>query len=186
MALSYLRQGAVADVNESSKKARALNTHWESAIRKTLNDAFYDFAIDFAELALVSDSTNLSGYSYLYALPADCIQLVRVFDDESVDLESVPYRITKNGIYTSSSPVYAEYVSFVDDTSKWDETAKVALARNLAAMSAAEILGSDNATDFLDQQYAKSQAEAASKTIGKSNTTYKVQSTWLEGIKSSG
>lgn len=173
LALAELEQEPVVSLSTDSRNLKVLNNAYDLALYTALKARNWDFATTFVQLNLISDASNLSPYTHLYALPNDFIEFQRVFDTDGNDVEFIN---TADGLYTNADPCYIQYTKLITDYSKFDEDFIKLLAYSLAELCAAEIQGDTQKEDFLSKKVDKIEAIAASKSVGKARGRYNITS----------
>jgi len=139
-ALMKIAASLVSDITENSEQARKANAVFSRVARRELRSHAWSFALARGSAALLPD-TPAFGYSYAYALPADCLRLVYVnglYADYSLrgagDDITPPYAIEGRSLLTDlGAPVLLRYVKDVSSNlSIWDACFEEAFACALA------------------------------------------------------
>lgn len=124
-------------------------------IRKAVLTAHpWNFAI--ARMPISSSATGV-GDQYLFTLPGDCLQLLRVEDRFGQEVERTRYG---NMIYTEGEAVTVIYIRDEEDPESWDPWARKALVHRLAADFARIVKGSMQERQLQEEAYNLAIAEA--------------------------
>jgi hypothetical protein len=165
-ALLLSRQIIDTETDKSNERV-VLGTHWDTALRSTLEDMDLDATSSQVTLELIElDPNDLWGYSYKY--PSDCTYLRRLQSCVVEDNRSthIPRRIAIKGgvkcIFTNKEDAIAEYISDNVPLSALSANAGLAVAYKLALLSAPLIVGKGAKTLMADIQakYLVVKAEA--------------------------
>lgn len=176
MALAELQQEPIADENEDSSNAVTLRTFFDTALDTALKAHPWDFAIKYTQLTLVSEEDNVTPYQFLFQLPADFLEYVRVYDSQGT---SVVYEAgANNALYTNTNPAYLKYIYRNTDFGSYDSSFAECLAVTLAEKCASKIVGTQGREQYLEGKAGRVQAIAASKSVGRGKSTYLIDSTW--------
>lgn len=76
-ALLYLGQQAISSVNDTSERAIVITQIYDPTRRQLLYGHPWNFATKRAELTQVT-SDPVFGYEYKYAVPSDCLRIIRI------------------------------------------------------------------------------------------------------------
>ena len=169
-ALRLVNVATINDENESSEQARACNALFDTARDAILRAFVWNFARAFATLGPLASLTH-PDWSYIYALPANCLYAVRVFPSEKETLRPDP-RLLYPGpaderfemafmegsqvVMTNVEKAMMEYVYRVTDPTVFDPCFVEALEYKLASLLAVPMTGNSQVA-----QYYASMANAA-------------------------
>lgn len=128
VALIKIGQPSILSLTEDSLEARSCNLLYNDIRQEVLRSHLWNFAIKRVELAQSTD-TPVFGYNYKYALPSDCLRVLRM-DPEG---DSIEFKIEDGYLLTNESQVYIRYVSNVTDPNKFDSSFRETLSTRLAA-----------------------------------------------------
>lgn len=131
---------------DKSNEASVLRTHWDVALRKTLQDLDLDCTFTSKALELVSENPN-DYWSYAYKYPNDCAFLRRI--ESAVRKDNRTTRIERqvgnlNGtkvIFTDEVDAWLEYIPYELNLNLLNASAGMALAYQLAFLSAPLVTG---------------------------------------------
>jgi len=165
-ALGHLGAKSIAAMTESSNNAVQL-----SRVYNTIRDAVlaahdWGFARVIESLAQISGET-VPGWTYLYAKPALCIAIRKIFTDtgatnpDPTEYEDVRSPTSlQSAIACNDSPAYIRYTVQVDDPSLYSPDFVLAFSLALAAETAYTITGSMEMGPRLATTYTQSISEA--------------------------
>ena len=159
MALTHLGQRTITSLNEASEPARRLNLIFATCRDAVLEDHDWSFARKMEALAEVADVT-VPGWDYVYAEPARCVKVRKIFNDSTVSKkDSDPYdkvllsSTNTKAIVTNTADAYARYTFQVTDTTLFSPSYIQALSLKLAADSAQALTGDINKRNQMLQYY---------------------------------
>lgn len=153
LALTRLGEDQIISLTEDSKAARLCNLHFEPLRDAVLRDHIWNFALSRAELAL-STSSPVFGYAYKFALPTDCVRVVKQ------QYEDVEYKIEGGFLLSDDSASKILYVKRETDPSKFDALFIDALAARMAAELAYPLTGSVSQSQTMFQIYKQKLSDA--------------------------
>jgi hypothetical protein len=84
-ALTYIGEGRIGNMEESTEPAQLCGLLYEQARDEVLSAHPWASSLAYARLAEVVDEENLSGYTHCYQIPTTpgCLQIRRVFSPDS-------------------------------------------------------------------------------------------------------
>jgi hypothetical protein len=167
MALSHVGNKArhISALTDANEPARQCNLWYEPVRDATLQAHPWNFAIRRATLALTSETPTF-GYAYAYALPDDCLKVVRT-EDEEFGIQA-DYRIEgqlgsyRHVLLTDIGDEKIEYIAKVTDPNAFSPTFVQTLAVHLAAKICKPLTEDKKATEQLYQLYGSILREARS------------------------
>ena len=183
LAMGFLEQDPVTDVNLASETLEKLRNVEDTARSVLMSSGDFDFARADAELALV-DTVTFGEYRKRYRVPVDSLEILFAYKDSlSSNLdektEPVEYEIQDDLLLCNEDQVYVKYSKFVDDYSKYDWTFAEALALKMANLSSLSITSSVSKAGYLGQSSSQAGANALNRSIGKSGNKYFRDTTWI-------
>lgn len=171
LALTSLGADRIISLTENSEGARKINAIYEILRDEVLRSAPWKFAIRWATLAQLNE-TILSGYTYVFQLPVDCLRVLRLRDRD------VDFRIENNKLYCNESSVTIRYITRVEDTSQYDSAFVSAFATRLAAELAYPITSSLSVRDGKWEEYKLKIEQAEAIDSQEDKADYKDTSSW--------
>ena len=81
MALAYIGQGRIASIEEESEEAIQCGIFYDHLRRKLLSEHRWGFAERYVKLALLNE--KIPGWKYIYAYPAKCLVIRKIYEKES-------------------------------------------------------------------------------------------------------
>lgn len=174
---------------DKSNEAKVLNTHYDTALRSTLEDLNLDSTATQINLELIEESPNtLWNFSYKY--PTNCAFLRRIqsivkMDNRSTHIEKrVAIKDGKKCIFTNEMNAIAEYISSDVPISTLSANAGLAVAYKLAMLSAPLITGkgSQKLMEAIQKQYIviKGDAQEQDRLEGFNFTDPDVESEFVQ------
>jgi len=127
MALDFIGKAPIQSFTEESTSAELISRSYDKARRDLLQSYDWSFALKTEELA--ASTVTPDDWSYSFQLPADYLKLVSL-----VDLpKSTQYKRRDSQIYIDSSELTIEYVSDLQDSTKFSSMFDTALAYLIAS-----------------------------------------------------
>ena len=150
MALAKLGQPAITSLDENNTAARTMSTIYDIERKALLRQYRWGFAIARAQLAALTDDPAF-GYDYQYQLPTDCLQLIRVYNQQDdpnyADYNTNPQRQYviegRKILINEEAPIYIIYVSDFEETGDFDP-AFVKMFATALALEACERITQSN------------------------------------------
>ena len=125
-ALNQLGATTILSLTEDSKNARLCNSRF-TQVRDALFRT-HPWNCLQKRIALAADTTAPAwGFSYAYTLPADCLRLLRILDDDS------NYKVEGRKILSNTSTMKILYISRVTDPNEYDELLRETISASLGA-----------------------------------------------------
>jgi hypothetical protein len=192
IALTRLGHGQIEDISTSTGKAADLcRLHYERTRDSVLRAHPWNFAV--RRVALAQDATAPSHeYTYRYALPRDCLKVIRTSyeasgytstDDPLLSYwgpASIPYRIEGRFLLINEANVSIEYIARIIDTMQMDDLFVDLLAQRLAAEMSMGLTDNQAATKTMWEIYNQKLAEARTVDSMEGSSRDVVDtSTWL-------
>lgn len=150
----------ITDLNQATKEARICKARYAHTRDAILRAHPWNFAIKRATLA--SDATAPDWeYTARYALPSDCLRLIRTYDDTQG--AAPDYRVEGKYIVNddgTSDSLQIEYVAQITDTAQFTPEFVDVLAARLAAEICINLTENKGATESLWNIYQEKLREA--------------------------
>ena len=135
--LGIARLSALTD--STDKRVQAYQTFYSHALSFVMSELQMNFTIKIDPLSLLSNQT-ITGYTYAYSLPGDCIMIQSIMDSEGTVETGWELRrigsIADTVVATNLEDAFIEYVQSVSETSVYTpqfiETLKYKLAMDMA------------------------------------------------------
>lgn len=141
-------------------------------MRKMLLSAHYwQFAIKRAVLARLDEKSLAPEFNYMYALPSDCLQLMKVGVaykrpnlSDYIFMPDTRYSVEGNKILTNEKEkLHISYVANIDKPSLFSRIFREALISRIAAEISVRLKQNLQTRQLLDQEFAGLLNEASSK-----------------------
>lgn len=170
MALSYLSKGRITSFTDNTEEAKQCTIHYEHCRKMILRSYTWGFARRVVQLSKLS--TEIPGYTQVYAYPAKCLAVRFIFDDAGASTKESRkenYDIamaTDNtkAILTDVENAWCEYTYDTTDPELFPEEFIEALARLLASSLAMVLSGNANIQQTQYQLYQVAIAQAKTQT----------------------
>ncbi len=145
-ALGHLGSRELASLAENRDPRRRLDQAWSTAIRYTLEQAPWSFAIRSVQIEASPSVEPGFGYGLAYAKPDDWLKTVKVASDERFMCPVVRYTDESGYWWTDTDPLFVRFVStdpaYGFDLSLWSPSFAAYLAIRLAQLTCQRITGS--------------------------------------------
>lgn len=142
LALGRLNEAPIVSLDERSAASNAAKLYYDASRREVLRSFNWGFALRLESLALLDE--GVSDFPFVYALPEDCLRVIRILRQGDPDFASGAGQefVTRSGkVYTYVSDAMLEYVSNVEDANDFDGKFTEALSYKLAADMAYSVTG---------------------------------------------
>jgi hypothetical protein len=187
MGLSYISQQNITAINENSISAKAVNLHYEQALRTVLSEYSWRFATVLEEMPSIpvekienaDDAVALINSEYKYRTPFinDTIKLLEVRGPDRRLLNTVklprvgistryvreyekPYEIRGNHIYSNFNQLYLKAVVYIDNPAIYPPEFVNCLTYELAERLTKILLDSASYRETMRQLHKMSLAKA--------------------------
>ncbi len=167
---ALLLQRVITDtVTDQSNECKVLNTHYDTALRSTLEDMDLDSTSSQRALELLAtDDEDYPEWTYIYAYPSACAFLRRIKSVAVMDNRTthIPKRVgmygTRKAIFTNEALAVVEMIQHDLPISSLTATAGLVVAYRLALLSAPLIVGkgADRVRKQIQENYILAKAEA--------------------------
>lgn len=148
MALAYIGQGRIASIDEESEEAMQCSIFYNHLRRKLLSEYRWGFAERYEKLALLD--TEIPGWKYVYAYPAQCLIIRNIYEKENArkinkeDYLVVTVNDSTKAICTDVPDAYADYTANIENGEMFTDYFIDALSHALAASIAVPLSGSQS------------------------------------------
>lgn len=138
MALISIGGTPITSITDNNKSARALLAAWDMCRQALLRLHPWNFAKKQVELAeLDDDDVPLFGYDNAFALPTDCLRVLKI--DQEQSSHKIYNQDGVKALFTDDSTVKLEYVADITDPNMFDSAFVMALSMFLAATVAPSV-----------------------------------------------
>ena len=191
IALTLLGCRTIASLSAENDIARRASVLWTPTLEEVLGACEWGFARRIVELTLISETEDgvqpIQGWDYIYAMPASCLVVRKVFPDGEADRRE-PYKFTEvmepdtkaKSIATDVEEAFAEYTYKVTDTTQFDAAFVQALSSKLAAALAMPLTGDKQLAQMMAANYAQAISEAQKRNYGRVNPKVTKGSSYLD------
>lgn len=171
--LSQIRCAAIESISEASVQAIHVNRIYDMARDATLADVSPKWARKQAALAELTQ--EVTGYSYVYAYPADCLKDIEIYNPAKVnqsDTLEYDIGISDSGndkvILTQYEAAELIYTIKVTNTGVYDVLFAEALSMKIAAVSAVPLKGDSKLAELAANTYLRAvgNAKASNRNSG--------------------
>jgi len=145
-ALAAVGSKAIVSLSDNTERARLLQTIYDTDRLSLLRMHPWNFAIKQATLAVLDGVTPFE-YTYAYELPADCLRVLRVYQN------LCPYEIVGKAIYSNDTQMRIYYIADITDTAQFDTVFIECLSMKIASDIAYSLTQNLTLTDALAKEY---------------------------------
>lgn len=153
-ALIRLGSPTITDLTDSQPEAVKCNAIYADMRDNLLRCHPWNFALKRQKLALESGAPAF-GYSRRFALPADFIRAVAVYDRDTAEGAPPAYRLEGLKILTDAGAVYLLYVSRIVDPNMMPPDFRHALSIHIAAELAGNLAESTVLREALQEEFRR-------------------------------
>ncbi len=144
LALGHLKKNRIQSLGEGGENATACNDFYDQVVEEVLSEHEWSCATKQVKLARLSE-TPISGYSYKYELPADFLEMRKVY-------EGYEWERHGNEILTDAESCTIKYTGRVLE-SRMDRLLIGAIGFKLAWYMALRLTGKKAVKDDMGEQY---------------------------------
>lgn len=166
MAVDLIHEAPLTSPEDNTKIGRALRRNWSVTRDSELRKHPWNFATVRLKLAAAS-ITPVSGWSYGYPLPANCLRVFDLQDSANFEGETLVYAIENDGndqviiATNATAPLYLKFIKRPAVTGIFDPIFCEALAAALAMKVSMTVTGKGSHYDRCVKTYERAIAEAA-------------------------
>jgi len=132
-ALNLIGASTISALTEDTKNARLCNQRYEPVRNRIFRSHNWNCLVKRVELAQNSTAPVME-YSYAYALPSDCLRVLRIYNGTTNSIESdLEYKIEGKNVITNQTTVYLVYTSLDTDPNNYDAYLREAISHQLGA-----------------------------------------------------
>lgn len=130
--LATIGEGPITAIDDGTIKANHCDRIFETLRDAVLRDHIWNFALKRIELA--QTTTPVFDWDYAFTLPADCLRVIRMGDNDDT-----PWKIEGRRLVTNTSTAKILYIAIITDMNVWDTMAFQGLATWMASKLATAI-----------------------------------------------
>ena len=132
-ALNLLGASTISAFTDDSKNARLVNQRYEPVRDRVFRSHAWNCLHKRVQLAQNS-TTPVVEYSFAYALPSDCLRVLKVHNGTTDSIQSdIDYKIEGRNIVTNEGTVYIIYIAKITDPNLYDTYLQESISHQLAA-----------------------------------------------------
>jgi len=132
-ALNLLGAATISALTDDSKNARLCNQRYEPVRNRVFRSHAWNCLHKRVQLAQNSTAPVIE-YSYAYALPSDCLRVLKVHNGTTDSIQSaIDYKLEGRNIVTDEGTVYLIYIALVTDPNEYDSYLQESISHQLAA-----------------------------------------------------
>jgi len=132
-ALNLLGASTISAFTDDSKNARLVNQRYEPVRNRVFRSHAWNCLHKRVQLAQNSTAPVVE-YSYAYALPSDCLRVLKVHNGTTDSIASdIDYKLEGRNIVTNEGTVYIIYIAIDTDPNNYDTYLQESIAHQLAA-----------------------------------------------------
>lgn len=142
LALARLGESPIQSLDEGTVPSNMAKLFYDPARKAVLRDFVWNFSLSVTALARLELTPG--DFRYGYAMPHDCLRVVRLRGGTGTDFDEGGPRFTVRGgvLFTDADRARLEYVRDVTDPTEFDDKFVEALAYRLASDLAMPVKGS--------------------------------------------
>ena len=132
-ALNLLGASTISAFTDDSKNARLVNQRYEPVRNRVFRSHAWNCLHKRVQLAQNSTAPVVE-YSHAYALPADCLRVLKVHNGTTDSIKSaIDYKLEGRNIVTDEGTVFIIYIALDTDPNNYDTYLQESIAHQLAA-----------------------------------------------------
>ena len=132
-ALNLLGASTISSLTEDSKNARLCNQRYEPIRNRVFRSHAWNCLHKRVQLARNSTAPVVE-YSYAYALPSDCLRVLKVHNGTTDSIKSaIDYKLEGRNIVTDEGTVFIIYIALDTDPNNYDTYLQESISHQLAA-----------------------------------------------------
>ena len=132
-ALNLLGASTISALTDDSKNARLCNQRYEPVRNRVFRSHAWNCLHKRVQLAQNSTAPVVE-YSYAYALPSDCLRVLKVHNGTTDSIASdINYKLEGRNIVTNEGTVYIIYIAIDTDPNNYDTYLQESISHQLAA-----------------------------------------------------
>ena len=132
-ALNLLVASTISALTDDSKNARLCNQRYEPIRNRVFRSHAWNCLHKRVQLAQNSTAPVVE-YSYAYALPSDCLRILKVHNGTTDSIaSSIDYKLEGRNIVTDEGTIYAIYIALITDPNEYDVYLQESISHQLAA-----------------------------------------------------
>jgi len=132
-ALNLLGASTISALTDDSKNARLCNQRYEPVRDRVFRSHAWNCLHKRVQLAQNSTAPVVE-YSYAYALPSDCLRVLKVHNGSTDSIKSdIDYKLEGRNIVTNEGTVYIIYIAIDTDPNNYDTYLQESISHQLAA-----------------------------------------------------
>jgi len=132
-ALNLLGASTISALTDDSKNARLCNQRYEPVRNRVFRSHAWNCLHKRVQLAQNSTAPVVK-YSYAYALPSDCLRVLKVHNGSTDSIKSdIDYKLEGRNIVTNEGTVYIIYIAIDTDPNNYDTYLQESISHQLAA-----------------------------------------------------
>ena len=132
-ALNLLGASTISALTDDSKNARLCNQRYEPVRNRVFRAHAWNCLHKRVQLAQNSTAPVVE-YSYAYALPSDCLRVLKVHNGTTDSIaSSLDYKLEGRNIVTDEGTIYLIYIALITDPNEYDSYLQESISHQLAA-----------------------------------------------------
>ena len=132
-ALNLLGASTISAFTDDSKNARLVNQRYEPVRNRVFRSHAWNCLHKRVQLAQNSTAPVVE-YSHAYALPADCLRVLKVHNGTTDSIKSaIDYKLEGRNIVTDEGTVFIIYIALDTDPNNYDTYLQESISHQLAA-----------------------------------------------------
>lgn len=184
MALAHFGGGNISSLTEDSEQARLVETLYDNCLEQTFASFQWSFAN--VEQALASSVTTRNSWNYVYAYPANCARMIRVYAAGCArEAKKEPFKIFTTGavklIACDIEDAIGEFTYIITDPTLFSPGFVKAFSYYLAAELVTAMTGNAQKAQEMMQKFQLSLADAQYTDAVENNEQPKWPTSYVDG-----
>ena len=173
IALRSLGVKRITTISDDVESARVMTDLYEFMRDQIMESHPWNFAEVWSDALAANATAPEFDYTYSYALPADCLRVIEMEDEED------EFKVVGGNLFTDTVAPKIKYISLITTTGSFSKSFVIVLAARLAAEAAYALTNSNAVSKQKWEEYFM-KLQAAKTTDGQEGTFEKQEfSSWL-------
>lgn len=168
-AYRYIGQSPVELITPEDPTQLLVRGAYEDNVEWCLRCHAWSHAQKWAKLAKLEEDPPF-GFANNYAVPADCLYVIDIHQDEDLTLIGEEYALVGNNLYTNADPCLCRYITTLSNMAFWPSDFCDLISLRIAIELAPTLVpGDSNITDSLSKRFQLALEVAKRNDMAASN-----------------